>query len=134
MATSGSELEDKDKRIVRFIRNSPGGFVGTAEVAEELGMTTNGASYRLKELKKDGVIDSRQPSRDEVWYIAASREHWHKATQTATAAAGILVGFTLFVGAIITGNPAAALSLGITAGVLFGAVGVLAWINRVADQ
>lgn len=69
MATSGVELDDTEQAILDFVEDRPGAFVGTAEVADHIGMTNNGASYRLKELKKKGWLDSRQPSRDEVWYI-----------------------------------------------------------------
>lgn len=78
MATTEAEgdeeatVDEKDRAILDFIRDQPGGFAGTAEVAEEVDLTTNGAAYRLKKLRKLDRVDSRIVSRDEVWYPASA--------------------------------------------------------------
>lgn len=64
-----SELDEKDKRVLQYIQDQPGEFAGTPEVADVLGLTTNGAAYRLKKLQELGLVKSRQPSRDEIWYL-----------------------------------------------------------------
>lgn len=76
MARSGAELDDKEVAILEYIEQQPGRFAATPEIAETLDLTTNGASYRLKKLEDKGEIDSRIPSRDQIWYVrdtAASR-------------------------------------------------------------
>jgi len=64
-------LDETEREILNYVKSQPGQFVGTAEVADRLDITTNGASYRLKELRKKDRVESRQPSRDEIWYIPA---------------------------------------------------------------
>lgn len=71
MAATNSELDKKDQSIIEFLQNN-GGFAGTAEVATEIDLTTNGAEYRLKELEKDEKIASRVVSRDKVWYLPSN--------------------------------------------------------------
>lgn len=68
MAEAESKKDDTDNRIIQFIREK-NGFAGTAEVADELDMTTNGAEYRLKNLKSAGDLESRIVSRDKVWHL-----------------------------------------------------------------
>lgn len=78
MGSSSPVLDKTDMEILYFIENHHG-FAGTAEVAEEIDLTTNGAEYRLKKLENKGEIDSRVVSRDKIWYKAGSTipgPHW----------------------------------------------------------
>ena len=71
-AEQRSKIDEKDEAVLRFIRDSDGDFAGTAEVAERFEMSTQGASYRLKKLRDVGEIESRNISRDEVWYVVGN--------------------------------------------------------------
>ncbi|MFB6196829.1 MAG: winged helix-turn-helix transcriptional regulator [Halobacteriaceae archaeon] len=62
------DIEEKDRAILHFIQKNHG-FAGTAEIAEEINLTVQGAEYRLANLEEVGVVSSRVVSRDKVWYL-----------------------------------------------------------------
>lgn len=42
----------------------------TKEVAESVGVTRQGADYRLRELEKDGIVQSKMVGNSLIWMVA----------------------------------------------------------------
>jgi predicted ArsR family transcriptional regulator len=59
--------EHPDEEFVRAVaKHEP---AGTKEVADELGITRQGADYRLRRLKKDGKISKKKVGNSLVWSV-----------------------------------------------------------------
>jgi predicted ArsR family transcriptional regulator len=65
-----------DAEILRYIRDSDAPVVGTSEVADAFGYSTNtGARKRLQQLDADGLVASKKLGRVPAWWITeAGRE------------------------------------------------------------
>ena len=65
-----------DSEILRYIRDCETPVVGTSEVADEFGYSTNtGARKRLRQLEADGLVASKKLGRVPAWWITeAGRE------------------------------------------------------------
>jgi predicted ArsR family transcriptional regulator len=46
----------------------------TSEIAEAVGVTRQGADYRLRKLREDGVVDAKMVGNSLVWMLADETE------------------------------------------------------------
>jgi len=46
----------------------------TREVAEEVGVTRQGADYRLRQLEDDGLVSSKMAGNSLVWFVVDDAE------------------------------------------------------------
>lgn len=59
-----------DREILEFLCQTEDPFLGTSEVAELAGFSTNdGANKRLSDLKDRGLVDSKRAGNSLTWWI-----------------------------------------------------------------
>lgn len=58
-----------DDEIVAIIATADHPFVGTNEIADELGYSLSGTKKRLHKLRNEGRIAGRQPANDWIWWV-----------------------------------------------------------------
>jgi len=61
-------VEHEDSDFVNAVRKHEPAT--TAEVAEEVGISRQGADYRLRQLEDRGCVESKKPGHDLIWMSA----------------------------------------------------------------
>lgn len=69
LMSSDEDNEYHTEDILNVFRRSDDAILGSAEVADEVGMTTDGATNRLKQLMEDGRVEGKQIGRPWVWTL-----------------------------------------------------------------
>lgn len=67
MGIASADVHPKEAYLDAVREHEP---AGTREVAEAVGVTRQGADYRLRELEKEGLVRSKKVGHDLVWMPA----------------------------------------------------------------
>lgn len=69
---SATQRRYSDDEILNTFEKSPEPVLTAAEIAEEVGMTRQGANYRLQKLLSEGIVNrKRAGSNAVVWWLAS---------------------------------------------------------------
>lgn len=85
---SGRPKDVEDGKIVwEMFRRPHPGFVAT-EVADFVDMSRQGVYNRLVDMEELGLVDSKQPGRDRVWWVteagAQFAQEWYESGNQGT--------------------------------------------------
>ena len=69
MGDPGRENETTDLEILRIGLIVPAPFFTSSQVANEVGMSQQGAHYRLTKLEEDGLIRSKKAGNARAWWL-----------------------------------------------------------------
>ncbi|WP_256546752.1 winged helix-turn-helix domain-containing protein [Halobellus inordinatus] len=65
-----SVIESKSGAVIQIFKESEDPVLTAAEIAERIGMTRQGANYRLKQLQEQDVVDRKKiGSRAVAWWL-----------------------------------------------------------------
>lgn len=74
---STDDQSPPNEEIVNVLRRHPGRGLGTAQIAEEVGMSADGARNRLNELVEEGWVEKESigsgQNPPDAWYLAAGQ-------------------------------------------------------------
>ena len=65
----GPDRELDDDEILKYIHDEYSPAVGTADVAEEFGVTQQSAYNYLTRLQSEGYVESRKVGRANAWWL-----------------------------------------------------------------
>lgn len=71
---TGRKPEITDEKILEVFDRSPDPVLGAPEIAEEFGYTSSGIYKRLKDLQKQGYLDSKRVGQGRAWWLTDEGE------------------------------------------------------------
>lgn len=77
MANGSAQVSDE--KILCAIADHFAPAVGTADIAEQVGLSRQGVDHRLRNLKDDGLVEKYHVGRSIVWYLTPAGERYLEA-------------------------------------------------------
>ena len=74
MSDAGNGTSDVE--IMQVIRDHYAPAVGTADIADEVGVTRQAAGNRLRNLHDDGLVEKYRVGQAVVWYLSDAGERY----------------------------------------------------------